>query len=294
MSTPAGPEYSAVYTLQAPSGAIAVFNDSTSPYFVGLLNAETSGLDGAEVRDSFSEIVEGPGATPGVSELGRRPVVLQGTIIASSAKQRNERAEQIKAAAHALHGDATLSWTVAGGTGNFLSLRQQQAVRITKGWVKDFMIPMVANDPRIYSTTLTTVTVEAESASGGGVAFPISWPLSFGAVTYNGQALIENVGTSDSPPVVKIYGAGVNPTLTNVTTGQQIALTYTLGVGEYLEVDFASRRILLNGETNRYSAYNFASSEWWELAPGVNDIRLAYFSYTPGAKMEILYRSAWL
>lgn len=294
MTVPAGPEWGARYELVAPSGAIIVFNDTTSPYFVGALSAESSGLDSPEIRDSFSELVEADGASPGNSFRGRRPIILNGTVLATGALQRNERMENIKAAANALRADGNLFWTPEGGQNVFCKVRLQQPLRFTKGFVKDFQIPLVANDPRIYSVTLTNVEVTATTEGTSGFVFPLGFDLDFGEVSYAGQAIVTNEGTADSPPVIRIYGPGINPTLVNVTTGKTVNLTYNLGAGEFLELDFATHQVLLNGNVNRYSAYDFDSSEWWMLQPGTNDVRMTFASFTPGAKMELLYRSAWL
>lgn len=151
--TTTGPEYGIKYTLEGPDGTKAVFNDSTDPNFVGSLSPESSGLDSADVRESAIDNVEGDGGIHGNFYYGRRPVVLQGTIIASSAAQRNERALKIQTAANALRADASLRWKTQGGTVEEVELkvRRQQPVRITKGYVKEFQIPLVSANPVILS-----------------------------------------------------------------------------------------------------------------------------------------------
>lgn len=290
-----GPEYGCRYELRSASGQfIAVFNDEEDPNYVGVLNPESSGLEGSEIRDSFSENVEADGATPGDSYRGRRPVILQGTIRASSPEERNEKATLLTAACNSLRGDGILIWTPAGGPEQFVKVRLQQNIKITKNYVKDFMLPLIANDPLIYGTTLTTATVSATAESVGGMALPLKFPLTFGSTIYAGQILAYNNGTGESPPVAKIYGPGVNPSLTNSTTGETVYFTYTLPAEQYLEVDFASRRILLNGEILRFSALNFVASDWWRLQPGQNDVRLNFASYEAGAKAEFSWRDAWV
>lgn len=155
MALPAGPEYAAKYTLTGPDGTVAVFNDSTSPNFVGSLSPESSGLDSADVRESAVDAVEEDGGVHGNFYYGRRPVVLQGTIIATSAEDRNKKAAKLQAASNAMRGDATLKWTPAGGEELELKLRRQQPVRITKGFVKEFQIPMVSATATINAISAT-------------------------------------------------------------------------------------------------------------------------------------------
>src|SRR5512146_1049320 len=120
---PDGPEYGVKYTLEGPDGTKAVFNDSTDPNFVGSLSPESSGLDSADVREAAADAVEADGGVHGNFYYGRRPVVLQGTIIASSATQRNERASRLKQASNAMRADATLKWTPTGGEEMELKVR---------------------------------------------------------------------------------------------------------------------------------------------------------------------------
>lgn len=144
--TSLGVEWGAKYTLTAADGTTVVFNDSTDPNFIGVLSPESSGLDSADVREDASDATEEDGGRHGDFYEGRRPVVLQGTIIASSATQRNERVGKLKLVSRALRKDATLKWTPLGGAAVELKLRRQQPLRITKGFVKEFQLPLVAAD----------------------------------------------------------------------------------------------------------------------------------------------------
>lgn len=145
-----GVEYGAKYTLVGPDGTIATFNDASDPNFVGALNPESSGLDSPDVREDAADVVEGDGGIHGDFYAGRRPVVLQGTIIANGAIQRNERIDKLSRASMALRGDSQLSWINSSGNFFSIALRRQQPLRVTKGFVKDFQLPLVAADPRIY------------------------------------------------------------------------------------------------------------------------------------------------
>lgn len=170
MALPAGPEYGAKYTLTGPDGTVAVFNDSASPNFVGILSPESSGLDSADVRESAVDAVEEDGGVHGNFYYGRRPVVLQGTIIATSAEDRNKKAAKIQGASNAMRGDATLKWTPVGGEELELKLRRQQPVRFTKGFVKEFQIPLVSSDAEIFSAVATTASATVLATSSTKLA----------------------------------------------------------------------------------------------------------------------------
>jgi hypothetical protein len=163
---------------------VAVFNDDSHAHFVGILSPESSGLDSPDIREDAADVIEGDGGIHGDFYAGRRPVVLQGTIIANSAEQRNERVEKLRRASRALRGNGTLEWEPQGGPsgGVLITVRRQQPLRITKGYVKDFSLPLVAADPRIYGDPATkTETYSAPASSlksvgtlaetGGGAAW---------------------------------------------------------------------------------------------------------------------------
>lgn len=295
MSMVSGPQWGIPYTLEGPDGAKAVFNDPTSPYYAGvLIPEECSGLDSAEVRENMVDRTEQDGSIQGPQFYGRRPIVLTGQINATDTITRNEIAARIKRASNAMRQNATLTWTPDGGEQMFASVRRQAPPRITGNWLKKFQIPLVASDPRLYSTTLTNSSVLAAPAAENGRSYNKVFDISYGLPTPSGILNVVNNGDGESPPVIRIYGPGTNPSLTNVTTEQTLNLTYTLVTAEeYLELDFFARTITLNGSTNRYSALNFATSEWWYLQPDANEIRLGWSSFTAGAKMEIFYRDAW-
>ena len=81
--------------------------------------------------------------------------------------------------------------------------------------------------------------------------------------------------------------------LLNNTTGQQVALTYTLASGEFLDVYPERGVILAGGTADRYSALDFAASTWWQLQPGSNDVRLLASSYSSPAALTVAWRHAY-
>lgn len=172
--TSLGLEWGTKYTLTGPDGTVVTFNDSTDPNFIGVLSPESSGLDSADVREDATDATEEDGGHHGDFFEGRRPVVLQGTIIASSAAQRNERIGKLKLASRALRRNATLKWKPAGGVEVELKLRRQQPLRITKGFVKDFQLPMVAAEIFPQAITVQTKSVTIATQKKSVTKFPSS------------------------------------------------------------------------------------------------------------------------
>ena len=121
---PLANEIGAVYTLTSADGlSVAVFNDPTSPNYVGALT-EVTGLDSAEIRESASELVEADGGAHGAFYLGRRPIVLNGKVFGhASIAERNARLDRARRASLALRGDSNLVWTPTNALNEGVGLR---------------------------------------------------------------------------------------------------------------------------------------------------------------------------
>jgi tail protein len=162
--------------------------------------------------------------------------------------------------------------------------------RLRSGAVKG-TLQYEAADPRLYSATGGLATVNLPTVTGG-LEWPTGWPLIWGTGTAGGVT-ITNDGNFGARPVVTFHGDLLGLTLENVTAGKAFHMndSYLLGAGETLVVDFDARTVLLDGTASRYGDVD-STSQWWELQPGPNSIRLAAHSGTGWA--EINHRSAWL
>lgn len=229
MAVPSGPQTGVKYVLTGPEGTRAVFNDTTDPDYVGMIE-DIPGLDSPEIRENAENLVGMDGGIHGEFFFGRRPITITGQIInVVSPQDRNEKMTKLLQATNALRADATLEWTPSGGEPQFIKIRRQQAVKIKGGWVKEFQIALVSADPRIYSTALTTTTlgtytdvahIAAAGEKTGGVAVDatfIYWAHSIGTQGYIGRAKLN--GTVSEPEWIKVGEftvASVVVTATNV------------------------------------------------------------------------------
>lgn len=172
-----GVEYSGTYVLTGPDGARAVFNNTADADFVGMLSPESSGLDSADVREDAQDATEADGGVHGDFYYGRRPVILQGTIIATSKEDRNNKVTKLQRASNAMRGDAVLKWKPSGAADEVeLSLRRQQPLRITGGFVKSFNLAMVSAAAGIKSVNSNTLklaitggTINTQYVDGGEI-----------------------------------------------------------------------------------------------------------------------------
>lgn len=272
-------------------GPRAVFNDSTDVDYVGMLGAESSGLDSPDIREESTDKVEDDGGVHGPFYAGRRPVVLQGTIIASSATDRNNKVDKLRRASLALRRDGTLSWTQADGTNAYLTARRQQPLRVTKGYVKEFQLPLVAADPRIYGPTRAAPSTwtplaqsqttklpgtTANNASVGTVAWTNPNNASAGGSTFATAAL--NTSVKSNYLLTSNHGFAI-PTTSPIlgVVVQAVGKRSSSGEGEILD---DSCRLVVAGapagqdKATSLKVLNKVETEWefglgtslWELA----------------------------
>jgi hypothetical protein len=113
------------------------------------------------------------------------------------------------------------------------------------------------------------------TSSGGGVTWPLLWPMGFAAGAGNGtgQLVLQNRGNVDAPLQLRIDGPVVNPAVYHQETGKLLTLQITVAVGDYLLIDTEARTVLLNGTASRRSAV-VQGSTWPAMVPGTNTLRI--------------------
>lgn len=134
-------------------------------------------------------------------------------------------------------------------------------------------LDLFSQDPRIYAFTESTGSYDPTTSPSAGLLLPLVWPLDFqgSAASY---LSLSNEGTFPTPPIFTIEGPITNPILDNDTTSQSFYTSgLTLAAGEYAVADMGARTFSIQG-TVRMDFVDAALSSWFDLQPGVNDIRL--------------------
>lgn len=292
-------EVGIVYEFIGPDGTRIVVNDPTDPDFVGYLDGDSgvSGLDGTDVRENASDIVEGDGGIHDNFYASRRSVVFSGLVWPEPDMTAvNRRVDALVRATYALREDGIVRWQNSGDEfKKRLTWRRQQKPSITGRRPKTFQIALVSADHRIFSDEEHSATVLGTAGEENGLGFNVGFDLGFGGGGVVGQLLIDNAGDAETPPRLRVTGPITNPIIDNVTTGKEIRLIYTLAEGETLDIETRPDAVdvILNGSVSRYSALDFLNSDVWELAPGVNDVRLRAASLSNPAALTVSWRDAW-
>lgn len=176
---------------------------------------------------------------------------------------------------------------------------------------------LTAPDPRLYSETLTQVTMTAyvsdaaaiDSTTGSGGDLAIDGTVDSGAdlaidsvgVTATGQQNIVNAGPADTYPTLTFQtdSTAAAWTLFNDTTGEQVSFAYGLVVGNSLIADMAAvatgkvgLAVSINGAST-YGSWNVPRIPM-RLAPGSNQMRFVVDSGSAGTTCVVGYYSAWL
>jgi len=172
--------------------------------------------------------------------------------------------------------------TVSGGV--FTIITYQINVKVLGGLTFDVdpvdyhvrtVVQLRADDPTWYDATAPSGTVVTydDSVIGGSQVFAIggNWP------TF---------------PIIRINGPITNPTITNNTTGQSIAITATLSAGAYFDIDlsYGKKTVVDNLGANRISTVSAASNlATWSLVPGNNTISVTGTGTTSASDLTFTY-----
>lgn len=158
-----------------------------------------------------------------------------------------------------------------------------------------FTVDMAAPDPRKYGQPTLVQTGVPEP--GGALVYDLFTGdspgiLDFGPAGSDGIAQVTNIGTADTPTLLRIQGPTVSGfTITESGTGNR--LVYTAGVpeGSTLELDSADGSVFLDGTADR-SVY-LSVREWTRIPPGGTASFLYEAPTGPTSTLTVEASPAW-
>lgn len=103
-----------------------------------------------------------------------------------------------------------------------------------RAWSFTEVVRFTAHDPAWYDPTMNTVVFNSGDTSSDQLTFPITFPIEFS--TFGGSVSIAYVGTWIEYPTITLTGPIVAPVITNQSTGDSIALDYTIDAGETVTI----------------------------------------------------------
>jgi len=155
-----------------------------------------------------------------------------------------------------------------------------------------FTIPLVAPDPRKYSTVPLLATATLPAPVINPLTLPVTLPIGFpGSVPPIDSAVTcVNSGTFETRPVITVSGPITSPSIVNAVTGQAITFTgLAMAATDQLVISTDARQSYLNGTF--YAAD--VGSGWWTLTPGTTQVYLTGENFSGGGVLVVSWSSAW-
>lgn len=182
-----------------------------------------------------------------------------------------------------------------GGLDRTMQVRRNGEVVTTVTGVSALVsIPMIAEDPRKYSTSAHTGVCHLPSVTGG-LAFPIAFPIAFNAVVSSGQIQVSNAGTIASAPLQRIYGPVQQPIVTlqrSDGTIQQLTYNATLSSTDYLDLDCGAHTAVLDETASRRG---LVSGDWPMIPPGQSaTLAFSAGAYSSAAQLAATWYDTWM
>jgi phage-related protein len=251
-----------------------------------------------DIREFDTENAQQHGETFGDDFLNKRVITLQLEAHAETDEEFDTRIRALQVALAPGQGSRTLKFRLPGVAGGGVRQVEARTRKISAPIERErwfhrlpvITVQLECSDPRMYDATETEVSTTLP-IGGGGLTFPLTFPIVFEPVD-GGSLQVPNEGTFPTLPVLTIFGPCTVPKVTHVQTDSFLQFNLSLAEGSFLEIDFRSRTVLLNGSGNRYNTLVNGSS-WFEFTPGSNELR---FNASSGmdAILQARYRSAWV
>jgi len=274
-------------------GSFVADNDSASDFRV---TANVKGwADAPEVRSGIASKAQQDGGWDASGYFDSRSVTVEGAVVQPTAADAADVADSLTALSlRSLH-ELVVDSDAVGP--------RSALVRVTQGaaleWVGDraftYAITVTAPDPLKYGPPTFTSTTLAGSAGGTGLTYPLTYPLSYGLApgVTPGAATVPNAGTAAYWPRLRIDGPVPNPRVTLVETGDSIRYAGTLAAGQWLDIDCANRRVLLNGQVSVRHLVS-SSGSWLAIPVGGGSVSWTADAADPNAELSVWgYEGAW-
>jgi hypothetical protein len=142
------------------------------------------------------------------------------------------------------------------------------------------VVQLRADDPTWYET---------ESGTSNRIS------TTYNDTLINSSRVFNNFGNWKTFPLIRINGPITNPTITNVTTGQVIAITATIAAGAYYDInlEYGKKTVVDNLGVNRISTVSASSNlATWAFEPGANTVAITGTGFTSASDIifERYYR----
>lgn len=263
---------------------------STSTEYT-LINAE--GFNGIDNRVSEANLLGRDGGRVFARKDSMRTIVLEGVINGPTPDAFFANKDALMAAFNnKATSDLIVSlWDTAQTTRRIpAKVIQEPLVRYEGGFTTRarFQVILRGEDSYWLDPVENSVTLYLEEVQGFDL--PVTLPFDILGGTGNSQATIDNTGDVAIYPTVTITAQAtlINPTLTNLTTGESLQINTTLLTGDVVVIEYGSSgvTVTLNGGTNYYS--NLVG-DLFQLQVGTNTLRFSASTFDAASSAVVTY-----
>lgn len=150
-------------------------------------------------------------------------------------------------------------------------------------------VDLIAADSRRYAFDEDSAWESTPPPAGGlGLVWPAKWPLRWPGGGSEGRITLLNTGKAPSAPRFRLHGGFDSALITCMETGARIGLDRVVPVGSIVDIDVATRRAIIDGQSDVSRWLRFR--EWELIPPGAS--RTYQFDatgvvFTPGFQEEL-------
>lgn len=258
---------------------------------LGYLLENVEGWDGAETVTSSTQRAGDHGTWAGPVWLGERVLTLTGSVAAASPAGLEQAIMRLLTACSLTPTTLTVWETVP----RQCTVRRSGKPLVARSGPYDanFSLLVTAADPRQYAVEETTAMLRLPSVTGG-LAFPITYPITYDATVVVGDATVTNEGDFETRPLITIAGPVSQPMVSMTGpdgTVQQLLYSGDIDAGDWVDLDTDMHTAYYNGTASRRG---LVTGTWPVLAPGQSEVAFRAGAPSSTATCTVRYRSAWM
>lgn len=296
------------YTLTVGSNTITINGGSGATSFFG--GGWYAAPDGVMFQSGVNPAISSRPQAHGSYMDGAYRDGISGTFtlynFGATAALRQSQQDAMMTALDGMLGDdgitGTLTWVPQDGSSarkiSGLQLVQPPVWQTVAGTVKSVSFVVQSERPFAETSSAYNTDTTSFSATGGGWSIPLTLPVTITAGGA-GQSTVENDGSVDAFPEVRVYGPINAFTLTlsasGYTTRQLSFPSGSIASGDYWAIDLLQRTVTFGSSTtSMISSLDLSSSTWFGFPPGNSTLQLTGSGYdTTNTKARVLMVSAW-
>jgi len=251
--------------------------------------------DGVSLRRNRQDRAQQDGAWASTGFRSGRPITLSGMARFGNAANAKFASRNFRAIVGNSHADMMV---IDSGGEVHATVELDGDLKVV--WLNELMfnwtVLLYATDPLLYGAAVSGSASLSNVTAGAGRTWPRVWPTSYGITpgTTPGSIGLPNVGSAAYWPTLRVDGPVPNPTITCNQSGAWVRYNGTVLAGQWLTVDCANRRVLLNGQVSVRSRVT-SSGDWLSIAPGGGSLSWAADAADPAAKLSVYgFQGAWL